>query len=76
MANKRPELPVREMLRESTGSMLSEADRRDTDDRLNQIAKTEYLCATSREFKRGDPVDDWLQIELALDSLLKRFLAH
>jgi hypothetical protein len=71
MANRRTETHVGDKPNEPVTSMPPEAGGEGSDDRLSRIACAAYLRASTRNFNGGDPVEDWLQAEMEIDSALK-----
>ena len=71
MANKRADTQIGNKISESATQMPPEAGDSNSDDRLNRIATAAFLRAAARNFNGGNPVEDWLQAEIEVDSALK-----
>jgi hypothetical protein len=56
--------------RSAADSMPADAGAGESPDRDRLIAEAAYLRAAARNFAGGDPVEDWLQAELEVDTYI------
>ena len=70
MANKKAEMQSGDRVDPVVSPMPTEAGG-SVDDQLHEIATAAFLRAASRNFVGGDPVEDWLQAEIDINSSRK-----
>lgn len=49
--------------------MLQDSDAQEPMDRHEMISREAYLRAAQRDFKGGDPLEDWLTAEAEIDGV-------